>query len=179
MEFSFTLADKIDPVAIYAALVATIVLLWDVIKWWRQGPRLQGSAVPDMIVIGGHPEDRNTYISFSVSNVGSAPTTIKTVGLVAYRRPSWMLPRKQAEGAHIRHGYPGYELPCLLAPGAEFRSRVIQQPMIEEWSRKYWLYGAIYHSVSRKPTLLRIKPITGSVSAARRQLGDHVNEHPT
>jgi hypothetical protein len=29
MQFTFTLADKIDPVAVYAAVMATLVLVWN------------------------------------------------------------------------------------------------------------------------------------------------------
>jgi hypothetical protein len=41
MEVSFTLADELDPIAIYAALVASVVLIWDIIKWAREGPKLK------------------------------------------------------------------------------------------------------------------------------------------
>jgi hypothetical protein len=29
-----------DFVAVYAAIVATIVLIWDVVKWYKEGPKL-------------------------------------------------------------------------------------------------------------------------------------------
>lgn len=39
-----TFAAKIDPIAIYAAILSTIVFIWNVFVWWRTGPRLRVSA---------------------------------------------------------------------------------------------------------------------------------------
>jgi hypothetical protein len=44
MQFSFTLADKIDPIAVYAAFVATLVFAWNIYVWRSSGPRLKVSA---------------------------------------------------------------------------------------------------------------------------------------
>lgn len=76
MEITLHLFDKIDPVAIYAAIVATTVLVWDVIKWLRDGPRLHGSAGANMSIYDGSRRDDDLYFTLDVSNTGSKPTTI-------------------------------------------------------------------------------------------------------
>ena len=42
MQFTFTLTDKIDPVAVYAALVATMVFAWNVYVSRNSGPAQAG-----------------------------------------------------------------------------------------------------------------------------------------
>ena len=53
MQVTFTLADKIDPVAVYAALVATMVFAWNLYVWRNSGPRLNVTAKMNMLIIGG------------------------------------------------------------------------------------------------------------------------------
>jgi hypothetical protein len=66
-----TLADKIDPVAIYAAFVSTIVLIWQIFVW--SGPRLRIHAGSNRVTI---PDDGEKYIIAEVENVGTQQTTI-------------------------------------------------------------------------------------------------------
>ena len=48
MEITLQLIDKVDPIAIYAAIVATTLLIWDIVKWRRSGPRLRLRVMPNM-----------------------------------------------------------------------------------------------------------------------------------
>ena len=66
MQFTFTLADKIDPVAVYAALVATMVFAWNVYVWRNSGPRLNVTATMNMLVIGGGAdEEKKSFLNSS------------------------------------------------------------------------------------------------------------------
>jgi len=46
LEISFQIVEEIDLIAVYAAVVATFVLAWDIVKWLRSGPclRMKGGA---------------------------------------------------------------------------------------------------------------------------------------
>ena len=81
------IVGEIDPVAIYAALVATAILIWDVVKWLRSGPRLKVRASSNMIVLNDPDPSRHgkTFISVVVTNMGHSPTTITNLGLVLFR----------------------------------------------------------------------------------------------
>ena len=78
MEITLNIVGEIDPVAIYAALVATTILIWDVVKWLRSGSRLKVRASPNMIFFNDPDPRRHgkTYIYVTVINVGFSPTTI-------------------------------------------------------------------------------------------------------
>ncbi len=159
MELTFDLADEIDPVAIYAAIVATFVLVWDAIKWWSRGPRLQGWARPNMIFAGGRGFERDTkYVIFDVANTGSTPTTITTIGLLGYDGWwSWLL-NKSTKAAVVMHPGDVYPLPYVLKVGEKFMSQCQQTQDLIEWSHTERVYGVIYHTFGR-PLYLRIPPI--------------------
>ena len=98
MQFTFTLADKIDPVAVYAALVATMVFAWNVYVWRNSGPRLNVTATMNMLVIGGGAdEEKKSFLIVRGTNVGSKKTTITNVVILSYdniwqrfrNKPTW------------------------------------------------------------------------------------------
>jgi hypothetical protein len=41
MQFTIHLVDQIDPVAIYAAILSTLIFGWELYKWLRRGPKLR------------------------------------------------------------------------------------------------------------------------------------------
>jgi hypothetical protein len=85
MQFTFTLANKIDPVALYAAFVATMVLVWNIYVWRHSGPRLDVTATMNMLIIGGTPEEESkTFLIVRATNVGSKKTTITNVLIISY-----------------------------------------------------------------------------------------------
>lgn len=72
MQFTLTLADKVDPVAIYAAIVATMVFAWNIYVWRNSGPRLNVSATMNMLILGGsHEEESKTFLIVRATNIGS------------------------------------------------------------------------------------------------------------
>src|SRR5271156_4506353 len=85
---TLTFADKIDPVAIYAAIVSTSVLIWQIFVWFHTGPRLRVSASTNMMTHGDPLRDGNTYIVANVRNAGTEQMTVTHVGMVAFR--SWL-----------------------------------------------------------------------------------------
>jgi hypothetical protein len=151
--------DKLDPLAIYGAVVATTSIAWQIFTWWHKGAKLRGHAVPNMIEIGGNVRDGKTYIGLDVSNIGDAPTTITHVVLMGYHnRFSRLLRRTEVKAAVVTHNL-AQTIPYTLAAGGRFMSRVIQEPKIEQWSRDYCLYMGVFHSMRRRPYLVRVKQI--------------------
>jgi len=166
MEFTINLADKLDPVAIYAAVVSTLFAIWEVVKWWRQGPKLRGSISPNMIMMGGSFKDDNTYLTFDITNVGTEKTTITGVGLFGFAGWWSWIRKKPSRAAVVNHSFAPYTVPSVLNVGERFMSRCIQEREVEQWSRDHWLYAVIWHTFSERPHLIRIKPILKSKDAA-------------
>ncbi len=148
-----------DPLAAYGAVVATASIGWQVFTWWHKGAKLRGHATPNMMEIGGPTEDNNKYIVLDISNVGDAPTTITIVVLLAHRhRFSKLLRWTEVKAAVVNHNM-AQSIPYALPSGGRFMSRVIQTPEIEQWSRDHCLYMGVCHSMSRRPYLVRVRPI--------------------
>jgi len=156
-----------DPLAAYGAIVATASIVWQVFTWWHRGAKLRGHATPNMLLIGGEVQDDNRYICLDISNIGDAPTTITNVVLMAYRnRFSRLLRQLEVKAAVVNHSRAP-NIPHMLPAGGRFMSRVVQAPEIEEWSRAHCLYMGVWHSMNRRPYLVRVRPIAPKSGDAR------------
>ena len=146
-----TFAAKIDPIAIYAAVLSTIVFIWNVFVWWRTGPRLKVSASSNMKMFGPGARDNSTYIVANVSNVGTQQTTITHVIGFAYRNRWDRIRNKPAEAFVVNDAMPAYPIPYVLM--------ALQTEKVEKLSRNGLLYVGIIHSFRHLPLLARVHPI--------------------
>ena len=149
-----------DFVAIYAAVVSTAVLIWQIVTWLRPGPRLRGRASANMVGYdaSGH-SDGQRFVMFNVENVGTGATTITHVALYGYAGWRAWLRKRHTWAAIIDRGVAAHPLPYVLNAGHTFTPLANQTDELERWSRDMWLYGAIVHSSARHPLLMRIAPI--------------------
>lgn len=155
-----------DLIAVYAALVATGVLIWDIIKW-RSSERLKltGFTSSNMKTFGSAttPEtEGNTYTVVRIQNRGGVPCTVQLVTLVLYKNIFAQWRGKPSKQAFVNHtGNFGPALPYRLEKGAEFSSGVLQDSEFEEMTRKGRLFIGIGHTMG-KPFYVRVKPIVAS-----------------
>jgi hypothetical protein len=156
---------NVDPLALYGAVVATGVALWDAYKWWRsEHVRLSGFTSSNMKTFGGGVDletERNTYTMLRVQNRGSVPCVVQLVVLRQYANFfDQYVRRKIAAEAFINHsGTFGPTLPHRLEKGDEFSSGVLQNEEFEKMSREGRLYLGISHTMAGKPFYVRVKPI--------------------
>lgn len=160
MEFTVTLVEKLDPIAVYAAFVATIILIWDVIKWYRRGARLRLRVNPGMKMFGVGTEqyEGRTYILVIVSNVGSATTTITHLAGCQFK-DHWKRIRNQPETAFViltPQTAPHQTVPFVLEPGKEWTGMIEQNDEVEGLVRDGLLYAEVHHSVAKRPVRKRI-----------------------
>jgi hypothetical protein len=156
---TLTFADKIDPIAIYAATVSTTVLIWNIFIWFRTGPRLKVSASANMKTFGQGVRDDTTYIVANVRNVGTQQTTITHVVMFAYRN-RWDRFRKRAsETFVVNHAVLAYPIPYVLEAGKTFMSMIVQNETAEKLSHSRLLYVGIVHAFRDRPVLARVRPI--------------------
>jgi hypothetical protein len=157
MQFTLTLADKVDPVAIYAAIVATMVFAWNIYVWRNSGPRLNVSATMNMLILGGsHEEESKTFLIVRATNIGSKKTTITNVLVTSYaniwqrllRRPNWT-----AVFNNVGNNFP---IPYVLDVGHDFMSRADQADLVDR-IRDTYFYAGIAHSSAEKPVMVRVK----------------------
>ena len=74
-------------VAVYAAVISTFVLGWDVYKWLDAGPKVQMTATGGMRIVGNGHIDPNSYVGVTANNLGDRATTITNLGFLFY--DSW------------------------------------------------------------------------------------------
>ena len=160
MEITLNLVAEIDPVAIYAALVATTILIWDVVKWFRSGPRIKVRLNSNMILVGDPDPSRHgkTFISVMVTNVGSSPTTITNL-CGAHFRNRWDQLRKKSDKQFVviaPQAAQHLPLPHVLKVGEEWRGLIEQTPKIVQMAKEGLLYAAVYQSVKSRSVSVRI-----------------------
>jgi len=125
--------NSTDIAAWYAAVVATAVFLWDIVKWIRNGPRLRINAISDVVYPDGHVIEKRqiddceektlaTYCHLEVLNVGGQPTTIMNIQVVN---------ASKLNDKHVSYSGPAFKvhagsdpLPALLGPGEIWSARI-------------------------------------------------------
>lgn len=155
--------DATDYIAIYAAIVATVVLAWDIYKWLRsERLRLNGRVSRNMMFVGAtNPEGgEERFILLNVENRGAISCTVTNVVLTHYKTSIEWIRRKPSTNAVIPHSNEyGYSLPYKLEPhGGQFRSMVLQTDELVEWANVGKLYIGICHTMSSKTFWCRVKP---------------------
>lgn len=152
--------EPIDYIAVYAAIVATAVFGWDIIKWIRGGARLHLSASPNMEPYNV-PDARvqgKRYIMVRAVNTGSSPTTI--TNLTTAQFAGW---RQRVFGKPMFLAWVGNpsiagsgKVPQILKPGEEWVGFIEQSGGLVKLATEGLLYAQVYHSVGKKPVRARI-----------------------
>jgi hypothetical protein len=153
MEDTLTITEI---VAWWGAVIASLVLVWDVYKWARQGPKLRINVRPNMQTYGISEYEEGTYVVVDAVNVGSLPTTISIIGLTYYKNTFYRLIRK-AE-AHFVSPSPvlTQPLPFLLEPGRQWTGGLIQNEELEKMAKEGVLLCLVYDAWHKKPYKKRI-----------------------
>jgi len=146
-----------DYAAWWGAIIATLALIWNIIRAIRSGPRIYVRATPNMKVF---PEDSitkgKTYISVTAVNRGNAPTTI-THFCGFYTNNLWnLIRRKRQHFITNPHPSTGKTIPYVLSPGEEW-SNLADQKDIQEKMGNGYLYIGIIHNQKKHPIYVRVK----------------------
>jgi len=151
--------DNVNLVAIYAAVVSTLSILWQAWVWFRNGPRLRVTASADMQVMGGYDKDEKKYVVVNVSNIGNVKTTITNVVVFTYKDIVHRLLKRPSKTFVVNHDVAGYQIPYVIDTGSTFMSMVIQNDEMDTLSRSGVLYMGVIHSLRAKPVLARVRPV--------------------
>jgi len=143
-------------IAGYAALVATVVLVWDIYKWKVSGPRIRFKVSPNMQVFN-YPgiSHADTFVTAKAINVGHLPTTITTLGIRYYR--NWLrriLRRSDRQGVIANTALN--PLPHVLEPGTIWTG-LINQSELRGFRGSGILFCELYLSHKRTPKAARIR----------------------
>lgn len=106
----------------YAAIVATAVGGVQIWQFLRSGARLRIKVAPSMSVVGGHALDQD-MIMVTVTNIGTAPTTIEGLYIVPKKRRFFMKSKEEdlsyyIPNPHIAGSTPN--IPMAIGPGEKW-----------------------------------------------------------
>ena len=135
--------------AIWGAVLSTVVFLWDIRKWMRNNPKI----VAKIEFHEPITEDGEGWISYEIRNRGGRPTTIEELMLVKYQPGIWGWLRfyEFSENVWVRHK-DTVKLPVVLQPGEVWKghSPVTAGPdgMFEDRDRQALiLAGQLYFKI--------------------------------
>ena len=101
-----------DCAAWYAAVLATFVFVWDMVKWKRSGPRLKARTC-------------QTPTGFVVTNVGDGPATIESVQVRLFQRRRLPWSKREVALSKVLGLFCGTRfLPLTLAPGEPWEAHI-------------------------------------------------------
>lgn len=143
---------KTDTVAWWGAVLASIVFIWDIIKWWRNSTRLRFIVRPDTyyqdsetVPLPGEPKGGGWVkpsIHIELNNIGIYPTTILSV---------WA-ERKLDQGGTVGDSGPaftmhfGKTLPYMIGVGDIWSCRIDQARLTKIASKApLKIYVAVSH----------------------------------
>ena len=114
----------------WGAIIATTVLLWDIVKWSKAGPYIRATAkmpthYPDAEVLSVDDTENGTvttyveYCHVEVINSGNLPTTI--ISLTTTHKKG----KNKIQASNNRFtSHNGKKLPCIIGPGEIWSCRV-------------------------------------------------------
>lgn len=153
------MSDATDTAAWWGAIVATIVLLWDIYKWWRSGARLIVRANPNMQDVSklarGSAHDLRIFVD--VTNSGDRPTTITHLVVYHYSNLFHKLANKPSMQGVVSPGDWGPPTPHVLQPGERWTSGIDQKDLTKKAGTDGYLYCGVIHSLAKRPVLARLK----------------------
>lgn len=147
-----------DIAAWWGAVVATLVLGWDVFKWRKTGVHIHVSASPNMRTFGNVPnsDPDRPYVLVEVVNVGDRKIEITHLTGQYYTSRLQRLRRKNQQSFVVIKPALATNFPCFLEPGERWLGGISQTPELEAFSRNGLLYCGVIHSQSKMPATVRV-----------------------
>jgi hypothetical protein len=146
-----------------ALFISACIFALELRRWFDEGVRLSMSLMIGARVVG---EDGTKYLSLTVANRGSAPTTITHMVLFNYpsylarHLPIWLsarIKRFRPETFFVNSiGAPG-PLPYLLEPGRIWNGRATQTSDVEKMIDAGGLYVGVVCSHNNKTLFKRVR----------------------
>jgi len=140
----------IEIVAWWGAIIATVVLVWDIYKWKTSGPKIRFVVCPGMIVVGDPTREGQSFISAEATNIGDRPTTITNLVFQHYKSYFAMLRHKPQTSMIVTEPSASQPLPYVLQPGSVWRGLCPQTDEIVNLAKAGYLVCGLCHSHSDK-----------------------------
>ncbi len=152
MEFTFTLAKEIDPVALLALVLALVHGSISLFRWIFCRTKAKFIVRPNIQFFGQGFENSKTYISFEVRNIGDKPFVLRGVYAEVWTSRWKKILRSKPKSLYINVAdYMGKDnIPADIPVGAIWNGFAFQTPEVLAFMAGYISFQATY-SLSDKP----------------------------
>jgi hypothetical protein len=147
--------DASTMAAWWGAISGTLVLVWEIFRWGRSGPRVRVTASPNMkLMTPGVGIDKKTYISVDAVNVGDSPTTLTHFCACTYK--NWF-DRARGKKSQLFVISPGPEspIPYKLQVGERWSALTDQSRAVASAQGELFYIG-VQHVLASKPIYVRV-----------------------
>ena len=146
-------------IALYGALISTLVFIWDIYKWKNSGPKIIGSIQANMIGINTPEYENDNLVLVNISNIGDKTTTITNLSLYYFKSHLLRFLKKPKKNMWIGNPSPSQPIPYILKPGSQWSGIFRQTDDILNFSKDGILICSVHFSHTRKYKNFRIKII--------------------
>jgi hypothetical protein len=150
MKFNFTIDSSIDLVATYAAILSTIIAIWEFLKWKNRNA-VSFTCHPSMEFFPS--VDGKTYTVVKFINKGQTQTTITHLVLYYWDRWYYRFLKKKWKNFIVRED----SVPSTVQPGAIWRGFILQNDSLEKMAENGYLHVAVFHSMSQNDVKQRVR----------------------
>lgn len=136
----------------WGAIVATLILCWELVKWRYVGPRLRCETkvdvAPSNLKVIAVPDE--PWVITSVSNYGDRPTTLTSFEAIVYLSRINAILGRRGQKIDLSMAYYSNELPFQLESGQQWLG-AIEYDNKYKVMRKQHLYFIVGHSANKRP----------------------------
>jgi hypothetical protein len=144
-------------VAWWGAILATIVFVWDVIKWRLAGPKLRLTVNTGMKSLNIPEYEGKTLITAEIVNYGDRPTTLTLIAFMHYKNLWNRIRNKEEKSYVVSNPNLHFRIPHELNPGRKWDAVALQNEALEKMAREDYLVCAVRHTHSKRPAKKRIR----------------------
>jgi len=140
-----------DWAAWWGAIVASLILAWDIIKWKTSGPKLRLTVGANQKTINVPGRDDKIWVSVRAENIGDAQTTITNMGLGYYKSRAHKIFKKHEQKYIVTIPDVRQPIPYVIEPGRIWDGLAEQTKELEEMARNGYLEVEIYCANFTRP----------------------------
>lgn len=150
--------DASDYAAWYGALIATTVLVWDVIKWKSAGPVIVGDAHAGWESYGIQQTEGLALTTVRLTNNGGRPTTLVSWGMYWYPAGASLDDKKARHAFLVQGGLAGTgKVPCKIESGDVWNGLIKENEKFHRMQREGTLVFGFGFSHQVEEVLVKIE----------------------
>jgi hypothetical protein len=147
-----------DYAAWYAAIVATVVLIWDVVKWKSGGPQVKAEAFGGWKSYGISETEGKALTLVKATNVGDRATTLTSWGMYWYPAGVSVKKKETRKAFIVKGGLAGLgQVPKKLEPGDVWSGVASEDDQYNEMLRTGQLFMVLGFSHTDEEVLVSVK----------------------